>query len=63
MNKLELTTMEQRRERGDLIQIRKILNGLEDIHLVKGLTFVDSDHFRRGNSLRRELFETCSVNP
>ena len=62
LKKLELTTLEQRRDRGDLIQMYKIIYGLEDVRLIKGLNFVDSDHFTRGNSLklRRELVKNCS---
>ena len=62
LKKLELTTLEQRRDRGDLIQMYKIIYGLEDVRLIKGLNFVDSDHFTRGNSLklRRELVKNCT---
>ena len=62
LKKLALTALELRRDRGDLIQIYKIINGLEDIHLIKGLNFVDSDHFTRGNSLklRRKLIKNCT---
>ena len=45
LQKLKLTTLEQRRNRGDLMQIYRIINVLEDIHLIKGLKFADSDHF------------------
>ena len=40
----------------------KIIYGLEDVRLIKGLNFVDSDHFTRGNSLklRRELVKNCT---
>ena len=57
LRKLELTTLEKRRERGDLIQMYKIINGLEEVHLTKELNFAASDYFTRGNSLklRREL--------
>ena len=59
---IELTTLEQRRDRGDLIQVYKIIYGLEDVRLIKGLNFVNSDHFTRGNSLklRRELVKNCT---
>ena len=62
LKKLELTSLEQRRDRGDLIQMYKIIYGLEDVRLIKGLNFVDSDHFTRGNSLklRRELVKNCT---
>ena len=62
LKKLELTTLEQRRDSGDLIQMYKIIYGLEDVRLIKGLNFVDSDHFTRGNSLklRRELVKNCT---
>ena len=42
LKKLEPTTLEQRRDIGDLIQINKIMHGLEDVSLIKGLNFVDS---------------------
>ena len=62
LKKLELTTLEQRRDRGDLIQMYKIIYGIDDVRLIKGLNFVDSDHFTRGNSLklRRELVKNCT---
>jgi hypothetical protein len=62
LRKLELTTLEKRRERGDLIQMYKIINGLEEVHLTKGPNFVVSDYFTRGNSLklRRELVKNCT---
>ena len=57
LRKLGLITLEKRRDRGDLIQIYKIINGLEEVHLAKDLNFAVSDHFTRGNSkkLKREL--------
>ena len=63
LKKLELTTLEQRRDRGNLIQIYKIIYGLEDVSLIKGLSFADSDHFKRSNSLklRRELVKNCTT--
>ena len=59
--KRELTTLRQRRDRCDLIQIYKTINGLKEFHLIKGLNFVDSDHFTRGSSLklRREHVKSC----
>ena len=62
LKKLELTSLEQNRDRGDLIQIYKIINRLEDIHLIKGVNSVDSEHYTRGNSLklRRELVKICT---
>ena len=62
LRKLELTTLEKRRERGDLIQMYKIINGLEEVHLTKGPNFAVSDYFTRGNSLklRRELVKNCT---
>ena len=51
LEKLEPTTHEKRRERGDLIQIYKIINGFDE-EIINA-----SDYFTRGNSLklRREL--------
>ena len=62
LKKLKLTSMEQRRDRCDLIHIYKIIHGLQDIHLMKDLNFVNSDHFTRGNflKLRRELVKTST---
>ena len=62
LKKLEMTTLNQRRDRGDQIQMYKIIYGLEYIPLIKGLNFVDSDHLTRGNSLklRRELVKKCT---
>ena len=60
--KLELTTLQQRRNRRDLIQIYKIKNYLEEVHLTKYLSFAVSGHFTRGNfkNLRRELVKSCT---
>ena len=57
LRQFDLTTIEHRRDRGDLIQIYKIINGLEEVHLKKDLNFAVSDHFERGNYkiLRRQL--------
>ena len=62
LKKLELTTLEQRRCRGDLLQMYKIIFGLEEVRLLKGLNFAESDHFTRGNflKLRQEIFKNCT---
>ena len=39
LKRLDLTTLEQRRKRGYLIQIYKMINGLEKIELVNGINF------------------------
>ena len=46
-----------RRDRGDLIQIYKNINCLEEVHLTKDIKFAVSNYFTRENSkkLRREL--------
>ena len=60
--KLNLTTLEERRLRGDLIQIYKIIHGFVDINLIKGLRYRDNNYQLRGNSLRlnRELVKGCT---
>ena len=57
LKRLDLTTLEQRRKRGDLIQIYKMINGLEKIELVNGINFASSAFGLRGHNLklRREL--------
>ena len=62
LKKLEPTTLEQRRNRCDLLQIYTIINGLEDTHLIKDLNIIDTDYFTRGNSLklRGELVKACT---
>ena len=62
LNKLELTALEHRRDIRDLIPIYKIINGLGEVNLIKGLNLIDSAYFTTGNSqkLRRELVKNCS---
>ena len=45
-----------------MIQIYKIINGLDKVHLTKELNFAVSDHFTKENSkkLRRELVKDCT---
>jgi hypothetical protein len=62
LKKLQLNFLEQRRYRGDLKEICKITNSLENTNLIKGLNPVESDYFTRVNSLKlsRELVKNCS---
>ncbi len=50
--------LESRRTRGDLIQVFKAQNGLEDINWHHGLTYGNSTVTTRGNSrkMRRQVF-------
>ena len=41
--KLNLTTLEQRRERGDIIQTYKIMHGLSDVNINELFTMVEDD--------------------
>lgn len=50
---LKLTTLERRRQRGDLIEIYKILTGRERVDSTKFFQLADSsDHHLRGHSLK-----------
>ena len=62
LKRLDLTTPEQRRKRGDLIQIYKMINGLEKIELVNGINFASLTFSLRGHNLkiRRKLVKNCS---
>ena len=62
LKRLDLTTLEQRRKRGDLIQIYKMINGLEKIELVNGINFASSAFGLIGHNLklRSELVKNCS---
>ena len=39
LKRLNLATLEQRRKRGGLLQIYKMINGLEKLELVNGINF------------------------
>lgn len=64
LNELELMNLEERRIRGDLIQMFKIIRGQEKIQLVNGLNFSESLklNLRRQNNMRlmREISKRCS---
>ena len=45
--KLNLTTLEQRRERGDIIQTYKIMHGLSDVNINELFTMVEDDSITR----------------
>ena len=62
LKRLDLTRLKQRRKRGDLIQIYKMINLLEKIELVNGINFASSAFGLRGHNLkfRRELIKNFS---
>ncbi|CAF1010859.1 unnamed protein product [Brachionus calyciflorus] len=68
LSKMNLTNLKTRRFRDDLIQIYKIINGLECINLQKGINFnlncsgsLRKYNFRRhSQTLVRELVKNCS---
>ena len=49
--KLNLTTLERRRERGDIIQTYKIMHGLSDVNINELFTMVEVDWRQCGNIL------------
>ena len=59
LNILDLTTLEKRRQRGDMIQLYKIFNKIENISLMSEITF---HHLLRGHdkTYRREI---CKFTP
>ena len=63
LKRLDLTILEQRRKRGDLTQIYKMINGLEKLELVNGINFASSAFSLRGHDskLRRELVKIKTV--
>ena len=61
---LNIQSLTKRRERGDLIQIFKIIKGIDDIKLDKGVNFNNSSVQQmklRGHSYRmaREIVRNC----
>jgi hypothetical protein len=64
LKRLDLTTLEVRRQRGDLIQVYKMLNGLEDVQLSKPIQIIPTSLYTRGHSRRLalETFPSANVN-
>ena len=60
---LNLTNLEIRRRRGDLIQFYKLLNGQDEIELLNDVKFRSDKYNLRGHSKRvtRELVKKCSI--
>ena len=50
LHRLNLTTLEERRKRGDLIETYKILHGFENVD--NGIFFTESTNTLRGNSAK-----------
>ena len=48
--KLNLTTLERRRESGDIIQTYKIMHGLSDVNINELFTMVEDDSITRRHS-------------
>ena len=48
--KLNLTTLERRRKRGDIIQTYKIMHGLSDVNINELFTMVEDDSITRRHS-------------
>jgi hypothetical protein len=62
LERLELTTLEVRRQRGDLIQIYKVLKGLEIVVLTNGTQPLSTVGYTRGNSRRLvQESHSCTV--
>ena len=61
-----ITSLDERRTRGDLIQTYKILNGLESFDWYSGLQFVSESRTRAATShskrINREVFPSKSCN-
>ena len=61
-----ITSLEERRTRGDLIQTYKTVNGLESIDWYSGLQFVSNSRTRAATShskrLKREVFPSRACN-
>ena len=59
---LKLTSLEDRRIRGGLIQVFKIVRSFEEVQLVRGLNFALNRQRSRGNSfqLKRDLVKNCT---
>jgi ribonuclease P/MRP protein subunit RPP40 len=60
--RLDLTTLEIRRQRGDLIQVYKTINNLETITLCKPLTFTEANRSLRGHKLKLPFENFTSAN-
>ncbi len=59
---LDFTTLETRRIRGDLIQIYKIINGIDKVALTSGIFKEYRYSNRRHNKqIQREKFNNCSI--
>lgn len=58
-DKLELTSLTERRTRGDMIQQFKITSGLDEINWVNSPIMVDERAGKRGQ-LRREVVNSCN---
>ena len=59
---LKLTSLEDKRIRGGLIQVFKIVRSFEEVQLVRGLNFALNRQRSRGNSfqLKRDLVRNCT---
>ena len=62
--KLNLTTLEQRRERGDIIQTYKIMHGLSDVNINELFTMVEDDSItgRHSKKVHRQYTPLDSRN-
>ena len=57
---LKLTSLEDRRIRGGLIQVFKIVRSFEEAQLVSGLNFALNRQRSRGNSFQLDLVKNCT---
>jgi hypothetical protein len=64
LKRLDLTTLEVRRQRGDLIQVYKMINKLEDVQLSKPIQLMPTNSYTRGHSQRLmlETFPSANLN-
>ncbi len=65
--KLKLPSLENRRRRGDLVQIFKLVKGIDDINLHNPIQYFNENGRKRGHNLKihRELVYTqnnCKFN-
>ena len=59
---LKLSSLEDKRIRGGLIQVFKIIRSFEEVQLVRGLNFALNRQRSRGNcfQLKRDLVKNCT---
>ena len=61
LKELDLYTLEQRRHRGDMITVFKIVKGIMDIDMSKLFEFADYNR-TRGHQYKLKMPKTCNTN-